>query len=300
MGVVATDGPLDLKGHTLVVPGSGGLGQLGELCVDALITTYGLRRVAVAQSRRVLPAVMASAWAPPQAEQAASCGVTTAVELYQNPSVSRLSVLQMRSCPAEGRRRRVAEEIWTWAKEVGISELFIVASCSSHVKVDADLSASTELRFVHIPSHGSVDVKRVLGLGGQALDVLPLGYGHAVAARAAYEARIAAAEEGSASVGLDPPSDGGDLAAAADYLRGGGIARPLLNLCASEAGADQIAALCIMGLTSESVTLKSVEDLATAVCLCAASRTGMADAPQFCVPPSWRIEAEASARRLLG
>eukprot|EP00927_Polykrikos_kofoidii_P073220 TRINITY_DN69282_c0_g1_i1.p1 TRINITY_DN69282_c0_g1~~TRINITY_DN69282_c0_g1_i1.p1 ORF type:complete len:351 (+),score=63.52 TRINITY_DN69282_c0_g1_i1:110-1054(+) len=314
MKVVPTDacGTLDLTGHTLVVPGCGGLAHLGELCIDALVKTYGLSRVAVVRSSYLLPVAMASAWELPKealssaeanSTQQTPLKLTTAAELYQSASAPRLTVLQIRSQPVAGRRGAVAQEIWAWARSMGIAEMLIVAPCSSHVKVDADFAASTELRFVR--SQGGVDAPT--DPAGNPLPLLPLGFGGGAHAGMGVQEEAVAEKAATDSVAATPGKlRGGDLSDAGELLRGGGLARPLLEVAgeakaaASQGDASFPTATCLLGLTSEMLDWRVTEQLAKVACLVAAVKTGAAQAPPFCVPPSWEFEAASAPPQLFG
>jgi len=286
---------LDISGHIVVVPGSGGLGHLGELCVDAIVHTFGLSRVALVQSRNLLPVAMASAWNLPKKRDEidvdAGVGLTTAAEVYQSSdgNAPRLTVLQLRSVPVAGRRWALAEEITTWAREAGAAELLVVASCSLHVKVDADLAANTELRYVSVGLRGTTPVEVPTGPDGSSLPLLPLGHS-------------------CLRPGVDETKEqGGNLQAAQQMLRGSGLARALLVTmgAASDAAGDDAAsspsALCLMGFTNDAVDFPLTEKLAKVACLCAAKRAGAAQAPPFRIPPSWRLQGEDTfARQLWG
>lgn len=275
MRVTPTEGPIDLRGHTLVLPGVGGLAHLGELAVDAVVASLQLHRAAFLHSRHLLPVAMASAW---EGEASGALALTTAAELYQSPGAPRLSVLQLRAPVAEGRRRALAGELLAWARAEGVAELVVLASCSSHVKTDADLSASTELRYVRAKSEPAE--------GGEASVVqgmLPLGHG--------LPAELSAGTEGGAVRLL---------------LRGSGLARALL-LLAEEAGSSPDAqglpsVLCLLGLTSDVLSWPVMEQLARAACASLAERhLGSAEA-RLLPPPSWHHHAElmASPQRLWG
>lgn len=289
MRVVPTEGDVSLQGHTLVVPGLGGQSHLGELCVDALVSSWGLRRVAIAQSRHLLPVAMASAWHAPGEQKAGELTLTTAAELYQGQARPGLSVLQLRSSVAEGRRWALARELWAWAKGAGVTELVVVSSCAAHVKVDADLAAETDLRFVRIAGGSSNGKQEPAGPGP---DLLPLGF------RLADEDL----EEG----------EDRHLAAARRVLRGGGLARPLLLLASGEVAdggaaaeaaafappprgvgaADAGAApgvLCLLGFESEVFNPRLVEQLSQAALAQLAGGTKVELRP----PPSWRLLFEA-------
>mmetsp|Transcript_118521 Transcript_118521/g.370671 ORF Transcript_118521/g.370671 Transcript_118521/m.370671 type:complete len:264 (+) Transcript_118521:67-858(+) len=242
-----------LRGHTLVVPGSGGLAHLGELCVDALVCTFELRRTAIVHTRHLLPVTMASAWVAPGA-QSGELSLTTAAEIYQAAAVPRLSVMQLRSPVAEGHRRALAEELWAWACAEGVEELVILSACSSHVKRDADLSAASELRHVQLRG------------GGPEASELPeaaLALGHA-------------AEPGSAGP-------------AWRLLRGGGLARPLL---AAAGAGEGPAVLCLLAMTSEALNWRSMEELARAACERLAKRLLGSSAASLRPPPSWHFQME--------
>lgn len=265
MRVAPTEGYAGLKGHTLVVPGTGGLAQLGELCTDALVTTFELRRVALVHTRHVLPVAMASAWAAPGAKDGASA-LTTAAELYQAEGFPRITVLQLRAPVVEGKRSALAQEIWDWACAEGAAQLVVVSACSSHVKGDADLAASTDLRYVRVGA-AAEDLK----LGA---DVLPLGHGLP---------KEEQEEQGGAS----------SIEAAKLLLRSGGLAKPLLLAASSAAGAaDRPGAVGLLGLTSEVMSWQLLDQLARAACSCL---SGGGEAPRLRAPPSWQYHMEMTA-----
>jgi hypothetical protein len=212
-------------------------------------------------------------------------GLTTGAELYQSTLVPRLSVLQLRSMAAEGRRQAVAEELLTWAKGAGVAEIVIVSACSAHIRVDADLAAETDLRFVHCPASEGDDPRAPTGPDGAQLPVLPLGHG--------FQFNAAVDEFDSQT---SPPFTAGSVSAALALLRGGGLARPLLRLAGNDAATE---ALCLLGFSSPAVDWQLTERLAKVLCLCVASRVGV-QAPAFKVPPSWQFQAEATARQLWG
>lgn len=283
---------LNLRGHTLVMPGGGTLGNLGELCVDALVSTFGLHRVAIVQSRHIVPLIMSSAWETGTSSASAS-QLTTAAEIYQGAAAPGISVLQLRSAVVEGRRLALAQELMAWARSAGAAELLVLSSCSSHIKLDADLAAHTDLRYVQVGRRGAETPE--LGL-----DVLPLGHS-------------------------TPQEDFGDAGAAAGVqaarrlLRSGGLARPLVLLAGEAVDAEAQPSdaaggfsppprtggapgvLCLLGLTGEVVDWRLVEQLTALACKSVAGRLGTS-APTLRPPPSWRLQFEATVpeQRLWG
>mmetsp|Transcript_36849 Transcript_36849/g.68650 ORF Transcript_36849/g.68650 Transcript_36849/m.68650 type:complete len:274 (+) Transcript_36849:79-900(+) len=261
MNVVPTDGALELRGHTLVLPGSGGIAHLGELAVDALITTYALQRVGIVQHRYILPVAMANAF---EGKQPA---ITTAAELYQAPSMPMLSVLQLRSGAAEGKRQALAKELLRWAQDAGVAQILVLAPCSAHVKRDADLRAPSQLRAV----------------AAQPADLppglLPLGH-----------------DMSEAELGDSP----GSAAAARALLRGSGLARPLLEATAEPHSptfappsrfAPSICGIC--GFTNETMDWRIPEEMVKAASEYLTARLGGAFARPLVAPPSWRLAKEA-------
>ncbi|CAJ1359308.1 unnamed protein product [Effrenium voratum] len=225
MKVTPTSAPLDLRGHLLVLPGAGGIANLGELCVDALITTYGLQRVAIVETRHLLPVAMVCAFGEGP--------ITTAAELYQAPGVT-LSVLQLRSGPVEGKRWALAKELLHWAHSVGVDQVLLLASCSAHVKSDADLREASPLRQL-----------------GSVSGLLPLGHGEP-------------------DLNCAPGSAG----AARHLLRGSGLARPLLEAAAEPQSPSSFSppsrvapgVNCICGFTNEILDWRLPEQLVEAAC----------------------------------
>lgn len=277
------EGDVGLRGHTLIVPGVGGITHLGQLCTDAVVATFDLHQVAIVHSLHVLPVVMASAWAATE-EAKRHPPLTTAAELYQSAAKPLLSVLQLRSPIIEGRRRAFAEELWCWACSEGVAELLILGSCSSHVKGDADLVAATDLRYVCI---NTVDRDAMVKtLGGE---VLPLGHN---------------LEDGSAA-GHD-----GDVAAVQQLLRGSGIARSILLIAFERAQqgaaaegnkepsstANTLGVLCLMGMTAETLNWHGMTQLARVACKCIETKSPSAPAAaEFRSPPSWQFQMEVAA-----
>eukprot|EP00931_Biecheleriopsis_adriatica_P016078 TRINITY_DN11977_c0_g1_i1.p1 TRINITY_DN11977_c0_g1~~TRINITY_DN11977_c0_g1_i1.p1 ORF type:complete len:287 (+),score=81.03 TRINITY_DN11977_c0_g1_i1:48-863(+) len=260
MQVIATEASkaLDLKGHTLVVPGCGGVAHLAELSVDALITTYGLSRVAIVESRHLLPVAMPSAWADPACNsQAAS--LTTAAELYQGTEPG-ISVLQMRSAVREGRRQALSREVLSWAREMGVAKVLVLSSCSSHVKRDADLSAGSELRYALVGSDCE-------SLKADAA-VLPLG--HSVS-----EEELRGSADGPA--------------AAQAMLRGSGLARTLLMQAAESSG---LSVHCIACFANEILDWRLPEQLSRAACRYIAASAG-GEEKALVQPPSWALALKA-------
>lgn len=252
----------------MIVPGSGGLTALGELCVDALVSTFNLRRVAIVESSHLLPVAMACAWSPPT-KSGESLSLTTAAEVYQNPEFPNLSVLQLRSPTVEGKRGAMARDIWTWACQMGVAEMIIVGASSSHTKVDADLAARTSLRFLcsgYGPDAPAPDF---------GMDVLP--FSHAVHAEASLSGENA------------------DMMAISRSLRGGGLVRNLLLTALDPARDDSSPrTLCLLGLTSEALDIMQVEQMSRAASSCVAGKLGVA-APELRPPLSWRCATAPTA-----
>lgn len=277
MRITATgaEDSFSLNGHTLVVPGSGGLANVGELCIDALVSTFGLRRVAIVRSSHLLPAAMASAW---QEDDSGSPELTTAAEIYQGVGAPNLSVLQIRSAVIDGRRNALAQDIWSWACGEGAAELVIVSSCSSHVKVDADFAAGSDLRYVWMHSAGGPSAE-----SGLSADVLPLSHS-------------LQEQEGSAQ--------SRELEAVQTSLRSGGLAKPLLLQAAEaeKAAKSFPGVLCLLGMTTDILDWQLVEKLTVTTLNCLTQRLKVTSGPKLQPPPSWRyaVEALATPQRLWG
>eukprot|EP00434_Breviolum_minutum_P025705 symbB.v1.2.022716.t1/scaffold2026.1/size92022/5 len=247
----------DFRGKTLVLPGAGGIANLGELCTDALITTYGLQRVAIVESAHLLPVAMVNAFGQ------TSPALTTAAEIYQAPTGdSPLTVLQLRSGAVEGRRWALAQELLRWAKEVGVSTFLVLASCSAHVKGDVDLAEASQLRALSVRT-------------SELPELLPLGHG------------LSDAELN------DGP---GTASAARQLLRGSGLARPLLEAAAEPQSPSSFAppsrvapsVCCICGFTNETLDWRIPAQLVDA----AAGYLSLPKTP-LVQPPSWLLAQQA-------
>lgn len=279
-----------LRGHTLVLPGVGGVAHLGELAVDAVVTTFGLSRVAIVQSRHVLPVAMASAWKAPE-QQSGRLALTTAAELYQSAEAPGLTVLQLRSLVSAGCRRAFAKELWSWASAAGVAQILLLAPCAAFVKVDADLDATTELRYLHFGADSDAPLAEL----GLTSNILPLGH-------SLPEDDDALAEEVSSL-----PKN---LRATQRMLRGSGVAKMFL-LEAAEALADNLkregdaasegapGVLCLLGFSSEGVDWRTTEQLTRAACAVLASKLKRSP-PEIRFPPSWQLEAARPVQYIFG
>jgi len=263
---------IDLAGHVLVMPGSGGFAHLGELCVDALVSSFGLKRVAIVRSHHLLPVVMASAWTEPGPCDAA-LSLTTAAEIYQGDSAPGMTVLQMRSDIRQGHRGAMAQEILAWAETAKFSEIVVIGSCSSHIKVDADLTAKTDVRFVRTGAPPTA------GLPNPSADMLPLGHSLSEEEDAALDRNALAVKQ---------------------LLRGSGLARPLLLRAAAADTSDGLPGMfCVVGLTSEMLKPQLARQISEIMCTYVASKVGLS-APALKTPPSWQFQGPPSHRQLWG
>lgn len=264
-----------LEGYTMIVPGCGGLAQLGELCVDALITSFGLECAAIAEVPLLLPYAGSHAFASSTPAQ----GLTTAAEVYLQPSkTEKLAVLQLRSPSIPGRRRALAADIVSWASSAGVVELIVVGPCSSHVKGDVDLASDTPLRFVRVCSKGGSKPAAPAWEGGA-----PLPLGHSLAPEEVGDAEVC--------------PDGAKAAYA--LLRGSGLSLPIIEYVAREESAKTPGVLCLLGLTSGLTDMRIAATLVTFVGACVQARTG-AKWDKLQAPPSWFMATRASQPTLWG
>lgn len=272
---------LSLTGHTLILPGAGGTAGVGELAIDAVITTFALSRSAVVQSPLLFPLVMSSAWKKPADQQSGRHEITTGAELYQSDKVPGLSVLQMRSPPIDGRRRALAKEIYSWAAKVGVAQIVIVGPCAAYTREDADINSTVPLRFAHVSGHGS-EFSDLLAKAGLGEFIRPLA------------PPAAEGEE-------EDSGENRDLIAVHRQLRGGGLAKPLLLEAAEAADAAADAkdglpkVLSLLAFAVSRVDMPTLEQLSKAACALAATKLGV-QAPEMKFPPSWDLQAEANAK----
>jgi len=273
---------LSFVGHTLVLPGAGGTAHLGELAVDALINTFGLRRVAVVQTPLILPVVMPSAWHGNQ--QSENLELTTAAELYQSEKVPSLTVLQIRSAPVDGRRRALAKELWDWACNARVSQLLIVSPCAAYMRRDFDMNTKTNIRFAHTGL--GADPAALVTEAGFADQVLPLSSSLPV---------VETDEE-------EDSNENRHLSAVQQILSGGGLTRPLLYAAGEAAMSNDSEAktkgnlpaiFSLLAFTSTIVDFQVLEQLARAACVLTSVKLGL-QVPEMKFPPSWALEAAIS------
>ncbi|KAI8820647.1 PAC2 family-domain-containing protein [Fimicolochytrium jonesii] len=151
-----------LRGTMLVIPAPNALGNLGQLAVDALISTLKLQRIGFIDTPFIAPVCGIDSYGEHEGE-----GVLhTTVEVYAPASDSELhlTVVQIRS-PVQPRKAvAFAKHLKTWITEVGFSDVVLVTGADAGRRDDSQM-ATEPLRVLPTASSPSRLLDRATELG---------------------------------------------------------------------------------------------------------------------------------------
>ncbi|GMH32825.1 hypothetical protein BSKO_00659 [Bryopsis sp. KO-2023] len=132
-------GPTDFAGSTLVVPAVS-IGNVGQVCTEVILGTFGFPLVGYLNDENVLPCVGRDPFGDDESKLALS------LEIYGAPS-RQLYFIQQRAPVVPGRQREFANRLIAWAKEQGFGRVVVVGSLDAFRRKDAQIN-DRQLRFV--------------------------------------------------------------------------------------------------------------------------------------------------------
>lgn len=136
----------ELKGFTLVMPVVA-VGNVGQLAVDLIISTFSLSRVGHIHTDCLIPMAGSN---PYSTRKEDADGVHTAAEVYMSREM-KLAVLQIRSPVIQKRTKKFRQVLISWIKASGFSRTIVLSSCHAYQRDDSQLRGST-LRYLVTPS----------------------------------------------------------------------------------------------------------------------------------------------------
>eukprot|EP01117_Protostelium_nocturnum_P017264 TRINITY_DN7004_c0_g1_i1.p1 TRINITY_DN7004_c0_g1~~TRINITY_DN7004_c0_g1_i1.p1 ORF type:complete len:275 (+),score=99.30 TRINITY_DN7004_c0_g1_i1:36-827(+) len=133
------DKNVKFDGSSIVLP-SISLGNVGQLSVDLLISTFKFVKIGTLESRFISPICGNDPFSP-----LGSGEITTALELFKHPSKS-IYALQQRSNVIKGFYRQFSEEVVNWIKQSSFKEVIHLHSINADYRNDSQLSEN-QCRF---------------------------------------------------------------------------------------------------------------------------------------------------------
>ncbi|KAI9000000.1 PAC2 family-domain-containing protein [Gaertneriomyces semiglobifer] len=144
-----------LEGATLVLPSPNGLGNVGQLAVDLLISSLGLERIGFLSSSLILPVVGNDSYVSQGAPE-----LHTNFEVYQSPSGADLSftVIQLRTpvipvllflqnSLSQKRGVQFAQKLFEWIGRSKVKEVIVVTAADAGRREDRQIM-SDRLRLL--------------------------------------------------------------------------------------------------------------------------------------------------------
>lgn len=125
-----------LKGTTLIIPGPGNIGYLGNLSIDLLINTLSFKRLAQL-SCPYLPQIIGTRVYDEDDNQ-----IYTTFELFQSDLIPSVTLLQLRSAPVSGYGVAFSKSLAEWIKESGFQETIVLTGLDKSRRSDEQLITS--------------------------------------------------------------------------------------------------------------------------------------------------------------
>lgn len=149
-----TQTPANIAGYTVVLP-SLGVGNVGQLCADLLIASFGLRKIATAWHPAIVPLL------GPKAFEHDTDATTTACELYAGADDDKLklAVLQLRAPIVPAAVDTFLEELVAHLVDAKAARLIVLSSSYAYEK---HLVGGAAFQFVSSRSAAAADADDVL------------------------------------------------------------------------------------------------------------------------------------------
>ncbi|EGG25372.1 proteasome assembly chaperone 2 [Cavenderia fasciculata] len=116
------------------------LGNIGQLCIDLIINTYGFERVGYIYDENIIPVVGNDTYTTNKGV------MSTAVEVYQLAS-TKITIVQQRSPIIAGRYTKFSNNLYKWFNDSQFSQLLFISSTNANKRIDSQLSGN-QLRYV--------------------------------------------------------------------------------------------------------------------------------------------------------
>ncbi|XP_076032265.1 proteasome assembly chaperone 2 [Oratosquilla oratoria] len=129
----------ELKNYTLIMP-SVSVGNAGQLAVDLLLATLEVEKIGLVHHLSLLPLVGGDPYDP------SSTQVVTAADLHLNRE-KKFAILQLRTPLIKGESKTFLTDLNRWMKDVGISNVVVLASCHSYERLDNQITG-LQLHYV--------------------------------------------------------------------------------------------------------------------------------------------------------
>ncbi|KAI9208709.1 PAC2 family-domain-containing protein [Polychytrium aggregatum] len=162
---IGTDTSAKLSGSTLILPAANNIGNIGQLAIDLIVSTYGLKRVGFLESPWVLPLAGNDAYAKP-GDQA---GVLhTSFEVYQDAD-SLLTVVQLRSLVIKTKIDLFAKDLQDWIEQSEFKQVVQLTGCDARRRLDPQIQ-SVPVRFAWANQPTKIFENEVAAYGWKALE----------------------------------------------------------------------------------------------------------------------------------
>ncbi|XP_077405504.1 proteasome assembly chaperone 2 [Vanacampus margaritifer] len=156
------------KDLTLVMPAVA-VGNVGQLAVDLLISTFNLPRVGYLHTDCLIPMAGNNPYATGKDDAGE---LHTAAEVYAAPEL-KLAVLQIRAPVVKSKSRRFCQLLLSWIKASGFSRTLVLSSSHAYQRDDQQLRG-TPLRYLVTPSLLKSSGDAFKELGWREMERVPL------------------------------------------------------------------------------------------------------------------------------
>lgn len=157
--------------YNLVLP-SVGVGNVGQLSVDLLISTLDTKKIGIVHHSAILPLVGSDPYNPSATEPITSADLHMCVQ-------HNLLIIQIRSPLINEEKNNFLKDLVAWFKKVSVKQIIVLASCNAYERWDHSQMIGPQLRFLTVNcSEEDNDKLKAIGPGELEERVDELGNKH--------------------------------------------------------------------------------------------------------------------------
>jgi len=128
--------------YSLVLP-SVGVGNVGQLAVDLLISTLETKKIGIVHHPAILPLVGSDPYNPSSTEPITSADVHICVQ-------HKLLIIQIRSPLVKEEKDDFLHSLVSWMKSIALKDLIVLASCNAFERWDHSQMTGPQLRYLTV------------------------------------------------------------------------------------------------------------------------------------------------------
>jgi len=151
----------NFKDYSLVLP-SVGVGNVGQLAIDLLISTLETKKIGIVHHPAILPLVGSDPYNPSATEPITSADLHICVQ-------HKLLIIQIRSPLVKEEKDDFLQSLLAWIKEIEVKDFIVLASCNAFERWDHSQMTGPQLRYLTV-NCAEEDVEKLKSIGPGELE----------------------------------------------------------------------------------------------------------------------------------